>query len=346
MNQRLFSGVTIKKYTLLILLCSFPLYLLAQTSRSTNLTGEQKCFSYSNQDAKNACMAALNRGTPVGNQHCLKLSDSDSVNSCLARSNRQPAYCGSIKSPKLKESCYKNLGAGGTNTLSGMPENVQEQGGVTFLNKKYVYADRTRDHVAYINIDDIVRYSTDTSSRYRKYELLTIMDNVNKYALDFGKPRLFGSMLFEQENDCAKDKYRVLKANMFGGRDGSSPFNEKNTSDLEWDDIPLPTQIGVVHLIICGKYDAKASHSQNEPLHIDVRSQQANSSGESSGNTVTCASIKGAEASCDWDFKAHGKPVIKSQQSKTACIEGKTYFLDSSNNSIIVKSGCRAIFGN
>lgn len=395
MNQWLLLNISIRKIIFLIMLLVFSNPSFSQISRSTNLTGDQKCLSYSDEDSRNRCMALLKRGSPVGDSYCRKLSNPDSVNACLATTNRQPAYCSSINSPKFRESCFKNLGAGGTNSLSGSgsggantlsgsasggantisgsggsntlsgsgrsnpfsgagrinnlpaaPSQHQDQKSVIFLKKKYIYANRSNDHAAYINHNDYLKFSADVSSRYRKIELLTIMDNVNRYASDMGRPRLYGSYLGDYEYDCEKNKFRITKLNMFGGKDGSSPFNEKDVGTDEWSTISSTTQIGGVGLLICSKYDARASQIQSESPHVGAGVQKVKSTTENLGNSISCASIKGAEMVCDWDFNAFGKPRIKSQQSKTACVEGKTYFLDYSNNSIVVKSGCRAIFGN
>lgn len=57
---------------------------------------------------------------------------------------------------------------------------------------------------------------------------------------------------------------------------------------------------------------------------------------------LTCSSLQGQPASCDWNFRACGTPRLLKRESKTTC-DGKMH-TDPQNNLIVVVDGCRGKF--
>ena len=59
------------------------------------------CYSISNSDSKNYCLAAAKNEK----SYCYSISDSDRKNMCLAQVGRERSYCYSISSSDAKNQC-------------------------------------------------------------------------------------------------------------------------------------------------------------------------------------------------------------------------------------------------
>ncbi len=74
--------------------------LLLITSLNT-LADASSCYSISNQDSKNICLAQAKHEK----SYCYSVSDSDRKNYCLAVVGNEKSYCYSISSKDAKNDC-------------------------------------------------------------------------------------------------------------------------------------------------------------------------------------------------------------------------------------------------
>ena len=79
----------------IIVICS----LLASTTAIAN------CYSISNADNKNVCLAKNKRQS----SYCYSVNNSDLKNNCLAQVKHERSYCYSIKNNDLKNECLALL---------------------------------------------------------------------------------------------------------------------------------------------------------------------------------------------------------------------------------------------
>jgi hypothetical protein len=305
-----------------------------------------KCWSMQHGDSKNTCLAGVSQDQNVKMTYCGNVKNNDIKNSCLARNLREPSYCSNISDQKLRESCQKSLGVSGTNTMSGYAEPANKS--INFSGKKYAFIDRTRDHNAYINFNDIYKYAKDSSTQIRVLDVVTIFDG-SRSANHMGQIQTFRALKTNYYIDCKNSTFslKTSESNSYADTSGLRKLPNYGGPDAFDIKIPEMSQAWVLKIYACSNYNAN-NQSQRNSSSISSTNSVSNSSDASpkNSNRVTCSSIKRAEARCDWNFKMYGNPRILNQLSSTECKEGWSYELDPDSNQILVRNGCRAVFGN
>jgi hypothetical protein len=79
-----------------LLLLILPL-LMTQSANAN----ESSCYSISNVDQKNVCLALVKKQS----SYCYSVQNTDTKNICLAQTKMQRRYCYSISSPDVKKQC-------------------------------------------------------------------------------------------------------------------------------------------------------------------------------------------------------------------------------------------------
>ena len=74
------------------------------TTTPSHAAGEN-CYSISNSDAKNFCLATANNSA----SYCYSISGQDQKNMCLAVVNRSKSYCYSISNTDQKNMCLASF---------------------------------------------------------------------------------------------------------------------------------------------------------------------------------------------------------------------------------------------
>jgi len=81
------------------------LILLLLTLFTSSVFASSSCYSISNKDQKNYCLAKAKGQS----SYCYSVSDRDKKNMCLAEVKGQKSYCYSISNSNTKNMCLSNF---------------------------------------------------------------------------------------------------------------------------------------------------------------------------------------------------------------------------------------------